>query len=157
MNLLDPCPHAGCAATGEHYHVITMGVIDLRPLEIECSRGANSERCSVEGKSYTHCFLPPAKRPMGAPTPEPMFALSTVEALIRAAIADAREGLGPLPVEHWAEDDDFYWSDDYQDYDMPEDDMPEDDMPEDDSPVWDGEFLKRYYHGEVGSSLGRPS
>ena len=43
-----------------------------------------------------------------------------------------------LPVEYWAEDDDFYWGDDYQDYDMPEDD----------SPVWDGEFLKRHYYGK---------
>ena len=56
----------------------------------------------------------------------------------RAAIADAREGLGPLPVEYWAEDDDFYWGDDYQDYDISEDD----------SPVWDGEFLKRHYYGK---------
>ena len=79
----------------------------------------------------TECFENPPKG-------EPMFALSTVEALIRAAIADAREGLGPLPVEYWAEDDDFYWSDDYQDYDISEDD----------SPVWDGEFLKRHYYGK---------
>ena len=140
MNLLDPCPYAGCAATGEHYHVIARGVIDLRPLDIECSRAANGERCTSVGETYTRCFRPPAKRPTGAskPAPEPMFALSAVATWFRAAIADAREGLGPLPVEYWAEDDDFYWSDDYQDYDMPEDD----------SPAWDGEFPKRRYYGK---------
>ena len=42
----------------------------------------------------TECFENPPKG-------EPMFALSTVEALIQAAIADAREGLGSLPVEYW--------------------------------------------------------
>ena len=125
MNLLDPCPYAGCAATGEHYHQIQCGTVDPYPLYVECAEAKRGERCSSTDGAYTFCYLPPVKRPA-----EPMFALSTVEALIRAAIADAREGLGPLPVEYWAEDDDFYWSDDYQDYDMPEDA----------APVWDGEF-----------------
>ena len=121
MNLLDPCPYAECAAIGEHHHEIARGVVNPYPLPMECPRAASGERCSDVDETFTPCFL-----------------LSTVEALIRAAIADAREGLGPLPVEYWAEDDDFYWSDDYQDYDMPEDD----------SPVWDGEFLKRHYYGK---------
>ena len=139
MNLLDPCPYAECAAIGEHHHEIARGVVNPYPLPMECPRAASGERCSDVDETFTPCFLPPDRRPMEAPKPpEPMFALSTVEALIRAAIADEREGLGPLPVEYWAEDDDFYWSDDYQDYDMPEDD----------GPVWDGEFLKRHYYGK---------
>lgn len=94
---LDPCPH-GCDATGEHYHTIQDGTVDPYPLYMECSEAKRGERCSsFEGGAYTFCYLPPAKRPA-----EPMFALSTVEALIRAAIADEREGLGPLPVEHRA-------------------------------------------------------
>ena len=101
MSCLDPCPIPGCTYRAEHYHTLDAGTAD-EAIGIECSEAAAGRPCTVDGYYYTRCFAPAVK-------PELMFALSTVEALIRAAIADEREGLGPLPMERWAEDDDLYW------------------------------------------------
>ncbi len=81
-----PCPRA-CDVGFDHYHQeedpgVWPGVL--------CD--GEYHDCDYAGAYLTRCYSPAVKHL------EPMFSLPTVEALIRAALADERAGIDPEPV-----------------------------------------------------------
>lgn len=85
-----PCPYE-CTERVDHYH-------EKWDEELVGATACNPEDdCEYDGEHITRCYSPSVKA-QPARRSELMFALSTVEALIRAAIADERAGIDPDPT-----------------------------------------------------------